>query len=72
MNYRLEAFKRKVDEMSKHFIQEEGLLPPDLEVIGALLFQKYQGENKKFKAMLENTSELIKRANEFLKQLENE
>ena len=72
MNYRLEAFKRKVDEMSKHFIQEEGLLPPDLEVIGALLFQKYSGENKKFKDMMENTSELIKRADEFLKQLQNE
>jgi hypothetical protein len=71
MNYRLEGLRREADEIENNLRREMGLLPADIEVIGALLFIKHKGQDEKLSEMLENTSKLIKEAEEFLERLKN-
>lgn len=71
MNYRLEGLRREADDVANYLKKEVGLLGCDLEVIGALLFTKYRGEDKRISEMLENTSNLLKEAEEFLNTLKN-
>jgi hypothetical protein len=67
-NYRLEGLKREADEIAQK-LKEGGLMGCDLEVIGALLFTKYKGEDKRISEMLDNTSKVIKEAEELLERL---
>ncbi len=67
-NYRLEGLKREADEIAQK-LKEGGLMGCDLEVIGALLFTKYKGEDKRISEMLDNTSKVIKEAEELLDRL---
>jgi hypothetical protein len=71
MNYRLEGLRREANEIEHKLRRDIGLLPADIEVIGALLFIKHQGADKKLSEMLENTAKVIKEAEEFLEKLKN-
>lgn len=70
INYRLEGLTRRSEEVIQD-LKEDGLLPPDIEVIGALLFTKYQGADEKLEEMLSNASELIEEAKALLEKLKN-
>lgn len=69
-NYRLEGLTRRSEEVIQD-LREDGLLPPDIEIIGALLFTKYQGADEKMEEMLSNTAELIQKATALLERLKN-
>ena len=69
-NYRLEGLERRANEVAQE-LKEGGLMGCDLEVIGALLFTKYKGEDKRISDMLSNTSKVIKEADELLERLKN-
>lgn len=71
MNYRLEGLKQEAEEVAEH-LRKQGFMNPELEIIGALLFTKYRGEDSKVSEMLENTSNLIADANKLLRNLRNE
>ena len=71
MNYRLEGLEREAEEIAQKLKEEVGLMNCDLEIIGAILFTKYRGEDDRLSEMLENTDKLIKEADEFLKKLQN-
>lgn len=70
-NYRLEGLRREANEIEHKLRSEMGLLPADIEVIGALLFTKHQGQDERLSEMLENTSKAIKEAEELLERLKN-
>lgn len=70
-NYRLEGLRREANEIEHKLRSEMGLLPADIEVIGALLFTKHQGQDERLSEMLENTSKVIKEAEELLERLKN-
>lgn len=70
-NYRLEGLKRKAEEIEHTLRSEQGLLPADIEVIGALLFTKHRGADDKLSNMFEDTSRIIKEAQELLEKLKN-
>lgn len=69
MNYRLEGLQREADDVARYLKEKVGLMGCDLEVIGALLFTKYQGEDKRLGDMLEGTNKLLKEAEELLELL---
>lgn len=71
MNYRLEGLTREAEEIAQKLKKDSGLMNCDLEVIGAILFTKYRGEDDRLLEMLENTSKLLKEADEFLEKLKN-
>lgn len=64
-NYRLEGLERKAKEVAQE-LKEGGLLGGDLEVIGALLFLQYQGEDKRISELLTNINRVRKEAEELL------
>ena len=68
-NYRLEGLQLEADEIAENLIQNTGLLRCDLEIIGALLFTKYRGEDEKISKLLKNTSKLLGEADDFLEKL---
>jgi tRNA G37 N-methylase Trm5 len=70
-NYRFKALKERAFEIENE-LKEQGLMGPDFEIIGAVLFNKYKGEDKRFKEMFENTAELIKKAEELLARFNKE
>ena len=70
-NYRFKALKERAFEIENE-LKEQGLMGPDIEIIGAVLFNKYKGEDKRFKEMFENTAELIKKAEELLARFNKE
>ena len=70
-NYRLEGLRREANEIEHKLRSEMGLLPADIEVIGALLFTKHQGQDERLSEMLVNTSKAIKEAEELLERLKN-
>jgi hypothetical protein len=70
-NYRFKALKERAFEIESE-LKEQGLMGPDIEIIGAVLFSKYMGEDKRFKEMFENTAELIKKAEELLARFNKE
>lgn len=69
-NYRLEGLTRRSEEVIQE-LKEDGLMGADIEVIGALLFTKFQGEDDRMSEMLSNTSKLIEEATAFLEKLKN-
>lgn len=71
MNYRLEGLEREAEEFIEYLKNDVGLLPCDLEVIGAILFTKYKGEDDRLSKLLEGSSELLKEAEELLERLRN-
>ena len=71
MNYRLEGLQREADEIAHKLRNETGLMNCDLEVIGAILFTKYRGEDDRLSQMFNNTSKLLKEADDFLEKLRN-
>ena len=50
-NYRLEGLTRRTEEIVQE-LKEDGLMGADIEVIGALLFTKFQGQDDKMSEML--------------------
>jgi hypothetical protein len=70
-NYRLAGLQREADEISEHLRKNVGLMGCDLEVIGALLFTKYRGEDDRIEELNISTSKLLKEADEFLEKLRN-
>lgn len=70
-NYRLEGLRREANDVANYLIREVGLMGCDLEIIGALLFIKYKGEDKRISEMLDNASKLLKEADKFLNDLKN-
>jgi hypothetical protein len=71
MNYRLEGLTKEADDIATN-LKEQGLMGCDLEVIGALLFTKYRGEDNRIEKMLGDTSTLIEEANALLEKLRNQ
>lgn len=69
-NYRLEGLERRANEVAQE-LKEGGLMGCDLEVIGALLFTKYKGEDKRISDMLSDTARVMKEAEELLERLKN-
>ena len=69
MNYRLEGLQREADNVERYLRQKVGLLGCDLEIIGALLFIKYQGEDKRIDKMLKGTSELLEKGKKLIEEL---
>jgi hypothetical protein len=69
-NYRLEGLTRHADELIQE-LKEHGLLGSDIEVIGALLFTKFKGEDKRISEMLDNTLKTIQEAEALLERLKN-
>ena len=69
-NYRLEGLTRHADELIQE-LKEHGLLGSDIEVIGALLFTKFKGEDKRISEMLDNTLKTIQDAEALLERLKN-
>jgi hypothetical protein len=70
-NYRLEGLERKAKEVAQE-LKEGGLLGGDLEVIGALLFLQYQGEDKRISELLTNINRVRKEAEELLKTVKQQ
>ena len=70
MNYRLEGLTREADDIATS-LKEQGLIGCDLEVIGALLFTKYRGENDRIEKLQEDMSTLMDEANALLEKLKN-
>jgi hypothetical protein len=69
-NYRLEGLTRHADELIQE-LKEHGLMGSDIEVIGALLFTKFKGEDKRISEMLDNTLKTIQEAEALLERLKN-
>jgi hypothetical protein len=69
-NYRLEGLERRAKEIAQE-LKGQGLMGCDLEVIGALLFTKYKGEDKRISDMLSDTLRVMKEAEELLERLKN-
>ena len=69
-NYRLEGLERRAKEIAQE-LKGQGLMGCDLEVIGALLFTKYKGEDKRISDMLSDTDIVMKEAEELLERLKN-
>jgi hypothetical protein len=69
-NYRLEGLERRAKEIAQE-LKGQGLMGCDLEVIGALLFTKYKGEDKRISDMLSDTNRVMKEAEELLERLKN-
>ena len=68
MNYRLEALKEEAEEVA-HNLKEMGLINPDIEIIGALLFTKYKDSDDKLSELFESSQKLIEEAEAFLEKL---
>lgn len=47
-DYRILGLQDLCNEIEQNLRYEKGLLPADLELIGAILLIKHQGENEKF------------------------
>jgi hypothetical protein len=71
INYRLEGLERKAKEVAQE-LKEGGLLGGDLEVIGALLFLQYQGEDERISELLTNMNRVRKEAEELLERLKQQ
>ena len=69
-NSRLEGLTREADDIATR-LKEQGLMGCDLEVIGALLFTKYKGEDTRIEKMLGDTSNLIGEVEALLEKLRN-
>ena len=69
-NYRLEGLEREANEIAQK-LKEEGFMGCDLEVIGALLFTKYKGEDQRISEMMDDMSRVRKEAEELLERLKN-
>ena len=70
-NYRLEGLKRVADEITHQLKTESGLLSCDLEIIGALLFTKYKGENNRMEKLNEDILNTIHEAEALLESIKN-
>ena len=71
-NYRLEGLKRFVEtELIQWLNKEHGFIKADFEVIGAIIFTKYYGEDERIDKMLVEGAKTIKDAQEFLDKLKN-
>ena len=71
-NYRLSGLERFVTtELVTWLYEEHGFVKADFEVIGAILFSKYKGADKKLEDLFESSSKLIKEADELLERLKN-
>lgn len=69
-NYRLNGLTRRSQEIIEE-LKEGGLMSCDIEVIGALLFTKYKGSDKRISDLLEGSSKLLQEAEELLERLKN-
>jgi hypothetical protein len=69
-NYRLEGLERAAEEVAQK-LKKQGMMGCDLEVIGALLFIKYKGEDQRISKMLDEMSRVRKEAEELLEKLKN-
>ena len=69
MSHRLEGLQREADNVERYLRQKVGLLGCDLEIIGALLFIKYQGEDKRIEELLKGTSELLEKGKKLIEEL---
>jgi len=67
-NPRFEALKREANEIEKQ-LKNQGCCGAEIEIIGALLFVKYQGKEKELSKLLENTTELLQKAKDLLQEL---
>lgn len=70
-NYRFKALKERAFEIENE-LKDQGLMGPDIEIIGAVLFSKYKGEDKRLSDMFENTAKLMDEVNELLARLDKE
>lgn len=68
-NYRLSGLERFTTTELKEWLREQGFLPADFEVIGAILFTKYKGEDERLQKMFDNTAKVMEEANVFLEKL---
>lgn len=69
-NFRLEGLERFVTtELVEWLNSEHGFIKADFEVIGAILFSKYKGEDKKLKELLESSLKIRQEAEELLERL---
>lgn len=69
-NYRLSGLERFVTtELVDWLNQEHGFIKADFEVIGAILFLKYKGEDKKLEDLFESSEKIRKGAEELLERL---
>jgi hypothetical protein len=69
-NYRLEGLTRRSEEVIQD-LKEHGLLPADIEVIGALLFTKHQGADARLEELFSNSRKLREEAEALLERLKN-
>ena len=70
-NLRLEGLKREANDIEQQ-LREQGLMGAELEVIGALLFTKFQGEDKRLSDMFKNTADLMRKTQELLDRLKKD
>ena len=70
-NYRLEGLEREADGVAEYLKKNAGLVGCDLEIIGAILFTKYKGEDDRISELLEHSSKLIQEADALLEKLRN-
>ena len=70
INYRLEGLTRRAEEIVQE-LKEDGLMGADIEIIGAVLFTKFQGQDDKMSEMLSNTAKLIEETTALLERLKN-
>jgi uncharacterized protein YeeX (DUF496 family) len=70
-NFRLQALERRAEELVLE-LREQGLINPDFELIGAIIFNKYKGSEDRFNDLIGNIVELRKEAEDFLKKLKDD
>jgi len=70
INYRLEGLTRRAEEIVQE-LKEDGLMGADIEIIGAVLFTKFQGQDDKMSEMFSNTAKLIEETTALLERLKN-
>ena len=70
-NYRLNGLTRCAEEIVDQLKTESGLLTCDFEVIGAILFTKYKGENARMEKLHEDLLKTIHEAEALLESIKN-
>lgn len=68
-DYRILGLQDLCNEIEIELRYEKGLLPADLELIGAILLNKHQGENEKLDKLSQDTLNTMKKAEALLNDL---
>lgn len=70
MSYRFDGLEREAEEIVDR-LKEFGLMKGDFEVIGAIIFSKYKGEDDKLDTLLTDLNDLREEAEALLEKLKN-